>query len=95
MLYVDHKNYIKGRFGDLVSCMTYSESPSTQLSPFFIICTSPLLQIRRKHSKYIGSSARKFVFLNYSFVPNVTAFIQGVSRLQGITAGGDFLGLCD
>ena len=21
--------------------------------------------------------------------------IQGVSRLQGITAGGDFLGLCD
>ena len=22
-------------------------------------------------------------------------FIQGVSRLQGITAGGDFLGLCD
>ena len=23
------------------------------------------------------------------------AFIQGVSRLYGITAGGDFLGLCD
>ena len=23
------------------------------------------------------------------------SFIQGVSRLQGITAGGDFLGLCD
>jgi hypothetical protein len=22
-------------------------------------------------------------------------YIQGVSRLQGITAGGDFLGLCD
>ena len=26
---------------------------------------------------------------------SVTAIIQGVSRLQGITAGGDFLGLCD
>jgi hypothetical protein len=24
-----------------------------------------------------------------------TIYIQGVSRLYGITAGGDFLGLCD
>jgi len=24
-----------------------------------------------------------------------TAYIQGVSRLVDITAGGDFLGLCD
>ena len=24
-----------------------------------------------------------------------TLYIQGVSRLYGITAGGDFLGLCD
>ena len=24
-----------------------------------------------------------------------SSLIQGVSRLQGITAGGDFLGLCD
>jgi len=24
-----------------------------------------------------------------------SSYIQGVSRLQGITAGGDFLGLCD
>ena len=24
-----------------------------------------------------------------------TRYIQGVSRLQGITAGGDFLGFCD
>ena len=26
---------------------------------------------------------------------NISFDIQGVSRLQGITAGGDFLGLCD
>ena len=26
---------------------------------------------------------------------NLVTYIQGVSRLQGITAGGDFLGLCD
>ena len=25
----------------------------------------------------------------------VCIYIQGVSRLQGLTAGGDFLGLCD
>jgi len=28
-------------------------------------------------------------------VTPVTFLIQGVSRLLGITAGGDFLGLCD
>jgi len=28
-------------------------------------------------------------------VYTVTQHIQGVSRLSGITAGGDFLGLCD
>ena len=32
--------------------------------------------------------------LVFSNIKNSTS-IQGVSRLQGMTAGGDFLGLCD
>ena len=32
--------------------------------------------------------------MNACFIYEYT-YIQGVSRLQGITAGGDFLGFCD
>ena len=32
---------------------------------------------------------------NTARVASCWFIIQGVSRLQGITAGGDFLGLCD
>ena len=38
----------------------------------------------------MGSLSKSSTFQNGS-APN----IQGISRLQGITAGGDFLGLCD
>ena len=32
----------------------------------------------------------------YTYIhTNIRTYIQGVSRLQGKTAGGDFLGLCD
>jgi len=52
MLYVDNKIYFQGRFGDLVSCVIYSELPSTQLSPRFLNLYKPIMiQIRRKHSK--------------------------------------------
>ena len=33
--------------------------------------------------------------MNVKYDYKELATIQGVSRLQGITAGGDFLGLCD
>jgi hypothetical protein len=32
---------------------------------------------------------------NANFELNFCCFIQGVSQLEDITAGGDFLGLCD
>jgi hypothetical protein len=32
VLYVDRKNYIKGRFGDSVFCTTYTELPPTFVS---------------------------------------------------------------
>jgi len=42
------------------------------------------------------------VFLNFAEEPrnenvptNIRLYIQGVSRLEDITAGDDFLGLCD
>ena len=36
-----------------------------------------------------------YVSMKDPFKPCELSYIQGVSRLQGITAGGDFLGLCD
>ena len=39
-----------------------------------------------------SSTAREKVDPKY---PAEAGFIQSVSQLQGITAGGDFLGLCD
>ena len=39
---------------------------------------------------------RSFVFRKNEFLNKfITVSIQGVSRLVDITAGGDFLGLCD
>ena len=61
-----------------------------------------LPRITASHHLYTGGGAKKRPVLfqlcwilgthSYTFTP---MYIQGVSRLVDITAGGDFLGLCD
>ena len=44
---------------------------------------------------YIGLIPENFNMSGNVPVESILLHIQGVSRLYGITAGGDFLGLCD
>ena len=49
------------------------------------MCRAHVLVIRRSKLHYTASG----------IITPIGVYIQGVSRLVGITAGGDFLGLCD
>jgi len=48
-------------------------------------------------SHHLAGWQYKFTIYIYIFLCmyNIYIYIQGVSRFEGITAGGDFRGLCD
>ena len=54
-----------------------------------------LLQKFKKHKYEGGSKSFRPDIQKPRQMENIATDIQGVSRLVGITAGGDFLGLCD